>query len=182
MPLLCNGGMKERFLPREFSFQLTILRMKASIIIVILILHFSFCFSQGIATKENGLITIASAYSVKETTEKFIETIKTKGLTVFARIDHAANASNQGLTLRPTELVIFGNPKAGTPLMQDNQTSGIDLPLKVLIWEDENGKVWLTYNDTQWIASRHGLSDKTSTAIKTMGEGIKAIATTATSK
>lgn len=147
-------------------------------ITVILILNFSFtCLAQ-----ENGLITVSSIYPVKETTDRFIETITTKGLTVFARIDHAANATKQGLTLRPTELVIFGNPKAGTPLMQDNQTSGIDLPLKVLIWEDENGKVWLTYNDTQWIASRHSLSDKTSTVIKTMAEGIKAITTTATSK
>ncbi len=152
--------------------------MKASTTIVILILNFSFtCLAQ-----ENGLITVSSIYPVKETTDRFIETVSTKGLTVFARIDHAANASKQGLTLRPTELVIFGNPKAGTPLMQDNQTSGIDLPLKVLIWEDENGKVWLTYNDTQWIASRHSLSDKASTVIKTMAEAIKAMTTSATSK
>ena len=145
---------------------------------VILILNFSFtCHAQ-----DNGLITVSSIYSVKETTDRFVETITAKGLTVFARIDHAANALKQGLTLRPTELVLFGNPKAGTPLMQDSQTSGIDLPLKVLTWEDENGKVWVAYNDTQWIASRHGLSDKTSTAIKTMGEGIKAIVATATSK
>lgn len=136
-------------------------------------------FSQEKSNNSNGLITIASSSSVKETADRFVETVSSKGLTVFARIDHAANATKQGLQLRPTELIIFGNPKAGTPLMQDNQTSGIDLPLKVLIWEDENGKVWVTYNDPKWIEERHGLSDKSSNAVMAMTDGLKAFVSAA---
>ena len=74
---------------------------------------------------------------------------------VFARIDHAAGAASVGMALRPTELLIFGNPKGGTPLMQDRQTAGIDLPVKALAWEDADGKTWLSYNDADWIAARH---------------------------
>jgi uncharacterized protein (DUF302 family) len=132
--------------------------------------------------QETGLVTMASARSVRETADRFIETVTSKGLTVFARIDHAENATKQNLQLRPTELILFGNPKAGTPLMQDNQVSGIDLPLKVLIWEDEQGKVWLTYNDPKWIGKRHGLSDQTDKAIGAMEEGIKAMTSSAVSE
>jgi uncharacterized protein (DUF302 family) len=82
--------------------------------------------------------------------------VKAKGLTVFACVDHAAAAKEVGMTLRPTELLIFGNAKGGTPLMQALQTAGIDLPLKALVWEDANGKVWLSYNEPGWIARRHG--------------------------
>jgi uncharacterized protein (DUF302 family) len=135
-----------------------------------------------ILAQDNGFITVASVHSVKETTDRFVEITSSKGLTVFARIDHEANAVKQGLQLRPTELVLFGNPKAGTPLMQDHQTSGIDLPLKVLIWEDEEGRVWLTYNDPQWIAERHSLSEKTNNAVKGMSEVTKGLVTAATSK
>src|SRR5690348_12603223 len=105
----------------------------------------------------NGLVTIASNFSVKETIDRLVRTIAPLGLKVFARIDHAAGAQQAGLTLRPTELVVFGNPKGGTPLMQDKQTSGIDLPVKALAWEDADGKVWLTYEEASWIAERHGL-------------------------
>jgi uncharacterized protein (DUF302 family) len=83
--------------------------------------------------------------------------VKAKGLTVFARINHAAGAAEVALSLRPTELLIFGNAKGGTPLMQSNQTVGIDLPLKVLVWEDASGNTWLSYNDPSWIAKRHGM-------------------------
>jgi uncharacterized protein (DUF302 family) len=82
--------------------------------------------------------------------------VTSKGITVFARIDHAAGARTVGLALRPTELLIFGHPKAGTPLMQTHQTIGIDLPLKVLAWEDAAGKVWLSYDEPGWLAARHG--------------------------
>jgi uncharacterized protein (DUF302 family) len=81
--------------------------------------------------------------------------IGAKGLQVFARIDHAAGAAEVALTLRPTELVIFGNARGGTPLMQSVQTVGIDLPLKVLVWQDAEGKAWLSYNEPAWIAQRH---------------------------
>jgi len=105
---------------------------------------------------ENGLITLASAHGVKETIDRLASDVKSKGMTVFARIDHAAGAKEAGLTLRPTELLIFGNAKGGTPLMQSYQTMGIALPLKALAWEDAEGKVWLTYNELAWLAARHG--------------------------
>jgi uncharacterized protein (DUF302 family) len=94
---------------------------------------------------------------VRETIDRLAAKVTSLGLMVFARIDHAAGAGQAGMPLRPTELLIFGNPKGGTPLMQDQQTAGIDLPVKVLAWEDANGKVWLTYNDAAWLAERHGL-------------------------
>lgn len=140
-----------------------------SLIVFVVLFSPAWIFGQ----ENNGLITITSSFSVKETTDSFIEIVTSKGLTVFARIDHADNANKQGFMLRPMELVIFGNPRAGTPLMQDNQISGIDLPLKVLVWEDEKGKVWITYNDPEWIASRHSLSDETASVIKSMQAGLK---------
>lgn len=106
----------------------------------------------------NGLITLASNRSVKDTIDRLDSDVKAKGMTVFARIDHAKGARDVGLNLRPTELLIFGNARAGTPLMQAEQTIGIDLPLKALAWEDAAGKVWLAYNDPEWIAARHGLA------------------------
>ena len=105
---------------------------------------------------ENGLITLPSVHGVKESIDRLEADVKSKGMTVFARIDHAAGAQAAGLTLRPTELLIFGNAKAGTPLMQSHQTIGIDLPLKVLAWQDAAGKVWMSYNEPGWLAARHG--------------------------
>lgn len=104
----------------------------------------------------NGLTTLPSAHGAKETMDRLEAEVKSKGLTVFVRIDHAAGAKEAGLTLRPTEVLIFGNAKGGTPLMQALQTTGIDLPLKALVFEDANGKVWLSYNEPAWIAQRHG--------------------------
>jgi len=108
---------------------------------------------------DDGLITIASAHGVKDTIDRLEADVRSKGMTVFARIDHAAGAQAAGLALRPTELLIFGSAKAGTPLMQSRQTIGIDLPLKALAWEDSAGAVWLSYNDPAWLAARHGLAD-----------------------
>ncbi|HZC54562.1 MAG TPA: DUF302 domain-containing protein [Xanthobacteraceae bacterium] len=105
---------------------------------------------------ENGLTTLPSAHGAKDTMDRLEAEVKSKGLTVFARIDHAAGAKEASLTLRPTELLIFGNAKGGTPLMQALQTTGIDLPLKALVWEDPGGKIWLSYNEPAWIARRHG--------------------------
>ncbi len=85
--------------------------------------------------------------------------IRAQGMTVFARIDHAAGAAEVGLTLPPTELIIFGNARGGTPLMQSVQTVGIDLPLKALVWEDTAGTTWLSYNEPSWIARRHGVAN-----------------------
>ncbi|HYL33860.1 MAG TPA: DUF302 domain-containing protein, partial [Stellaceae bacterium] len=106
---------------------------------------------------DNGLISVQSRASVRETLDRLLAALAARKLTIFARVDHAAGAASVGLTLRPTEVVIFGNPQGGTALMQDQQTAGIDLPLKALVWQDADGKVWLGYNDPAWIAQRHGL-------------------------
>jgi uncharacterized protein (DUF302 family) len=106
--------------------------------------------------------------------------VKAKGLTVFARIDHAAGAAAVGLPLRPTELLIFGNAKGGTPLMQSMQTIGIDLPLKALVWQDASGNTWLSYNDPNWLAKRHGLGHEVEAPISAMAAALSAIARTAT--
>ena len=127
-----------------------------------------------------GLITVASARSVKDTIDRLEADVKAKGMTVFARIDHAAGAKDAGLALRPTELLIFGSAKAGTPLMQSNQTIGIDLPLKMLAWEDAGGKVWLSYNDPGWLAARHGEPAAAANVTKAMAAALEAAAKTAT--
>jgi len=104
-----------------------------------------------------GLMSIRSGNSVAVTIERMEAMLKAKGITVFARIDHAAGAAAVGMQLRPTELLVFGDPTAGTRLMEAEQTIGIDLPLKALVWEDANGEVWISYNDPAWLAVRHGL-------------------------
>jgi uncharacterized protein (DUF302 family) len=129
---------------------------------------------------DNGLITVPSHFSVPETVERLVAFATSHGLTVFARIDHADGAAKVGLPLRPTELVIFGNPKGGTPLMQDRQTAGIDLPIKALAWEDADRKVWLAYNDAAWIAQRHGLGPTSAQAVKAVAAGLAAAAKAAT--
>jgi uncharacterized protein (DUF302 family) len=123
----------------------------------------------------DGLTTIASSLGPKQTMDRLEAEIKAKGLTVFARIDHAAGAAQVGLPLRPTELLIFGNARGGTPLMQSSQTAGIDLPLKCLVWQDEGGKTWLSYNDPGWIAQRHGLGAATDAAVKAMTTMLAAV-------
>ena len=123
----------------------------------------------------NGLVTVESAFSVGETMDRLTAAVTKAGLLVFARIDHAGNAAQVGLELRPTELLIFGHPKGGTPLMQDKQTAGIDLPVKALAWEDEEGKVWLTYNEAQWIATRHQLGAASAGAVEAMEAGLVAL-------
>jgi uncharacterized protein (DUF302 family) len=102
-----------------------------------------------------GLTTLASHLGPKETMERLDAEIRARGMTVFARINHAALAAEAGLPLRPTEVILFGNPRGGTPLMQARQTMGIDLPLKALVWQDGDGKTWLSYNDPTWLATRH---------------------------
>jgi uncharacterized protein (DUF302 family) len=101
-------------------------------------------------------------------------------LTVFARIDHAAGAAEAGMSLRPTELLIFGNAKGGTPLMQATQTIGIDLPLKALVWQDASGNTWLSYNDPSWLAKRHGLGPEVEATVNGMATALDDLARTAT--
>ena len=133
--------------------------------------------SDLLGTKE-GLTTIPSRFGPKETMDRLATEIQAKGMKVFARIDHAAGAAEVGLTLRPTELIIFGNARGGTPLMQSAQTVGIDLPLKALVWEDAAGATWLSYNEPRWIAQRHGVADAEAVVSK-MTDLLGAISTTA---
>jgi uncharacterized protein (DUF302 family) len=128
----------------------------------------------------DGLIAVKSSRGPKETMDRLVADIRTKGLTVFARIDHAAGATEAGFALRPTELVIFGNAKGGTPLMQANQAIGIDLPLKALVWQDESGDTWLSYNDPAWFARRHGLGQHVEAPVKAMTALLDALTRAAT--
>jgi len=128
----------------------------------------------------DGLTTIKSSHGPKETMDRLEDAVKAKGLTVFARIDHAAGAAEVGLSLRPTDLLIFGNAKGGTPLMQSDQTVGIDLPLKALVWQDASGDTWLSYDDPSWIAKRHGLGHEVDAALNAMSAVLDGIARTAT--
>jgi uncharacterized protein (DUF302 family) len=120
----------------------------------------------------HGMVTVASGWSVGETIDRLQSMATKAGMQVFARIDHAGNAASVGMDLRPTELLVFGNPQGGTPLMQDRQTSGIDLPVKALAWQDADGKVWLTYNDATWIADRHELGAGSETAVRAIEAGL----------
>ena len=128
----------------------------------------------------DGLITIQSSYGPEDTMSRFEAELRAKGMTVFARVDHAAGAAAVGLSLRPTEVLIFGNAKAGTPLMQSMQTIGIDLPLKALVWQDASGSTWLSYNDPSWLAKRHGLGREVETTVAAMAAALNAISRTAT--
>lgn len=112
------------------------------------------------AVADQGLVSVKSVYAVDETLDRFETAARGKGLTVFARIDHAAGAAGVGKQLRPTELLIFGNPKAGTPLMQARQSVAIDLPMKALAWADSDGQVWLSYNDPDYLVRRHAITQR----------------------
>lgn len=130
--------------------------------------------SDSLGTRE-GLTTIPSQFGPKETMDRLEAEIQAKKLTIFSRIDHAAGAAEVALALRPTELIIFGNARGGTPLMQSVQTVGIDLPLKALVWEDAAGKTWISYNEPGWLAQRHGIAGAVST-IDNMADLLRAIA------
>jgi len=119
----------------------------------------SLFFFVSLAFADNGLISIKSSHDVQGTADRLENTLREKGMTVFIRINHAEGAQKVGKKLRPTELVVFGNPKVGTPLMQCSQSVAIDLPQKALIWEDEAGHVWLSYNDPKYLAKRHGITE-----------------------
>jgi uncharacterized protein (DUF302 family) len=129
----------------------------------------------------DGLITMQSSFDFETTLQKLEAILHAKGLIVFATIDHAAGAAQVDMPLRPTILVIFGSPKGGTPLMQAAQTSGIDLPLKALIWQDAANVTWLSYNDPSWIAKRHGLQQHEAVAaVNAMANALHALAVAAT--
>jgi uncharacterized protein (DUF302 family) len=108
---------------------------------------------------ENGLIQVASRFSVDETLKRLQSVLAQRGVQVFALIDHSGEAEKAGMKMRPTKLLIFGNPKGGTPLMIAAPTLAIDLPLKALVWEDANGKVWITHNSPEYLRDRHGVPE-----------------------
>lgn len=112
-----------------------------------------------LAQAADGLVTLKSPHDAARTMARLVQQVEQRGLSLFARIDHAAGAARIGRQLRPTELLIFGNPQGGTPLLDCAQSAGIDLPLKALVWEDASAQVWLGYNDPAHIAARHGAAD-----------------------
>ena len=115
------------------------------------------------------MVVKKSTHSVAATLNKLEGIVKSKGFTVFARIDHAAGASKVGQELRPTQVLLFGNPKIGTALMLSDQAAGLDLPIRVAAWQDENGQVWIAYNAPQWLASRHGIENRAEVIKKMTG-------------
>ena len=106
----------------------------------------------------DGVVDVQSAHPVKETADRLENVLSGKGMTIFNRINHAEGAAKAGIALRDTELIIFGNPKVGSPLMQCEQTIALDLPQKALIWQDAQGTVWISYNDPNYLKKRHGMS------------------------
>jgi len=108
---------------------------------------------------ESGIVRIASQHSVAATVERLEAALRERAILIFARIDFSGDAGRAGLTMRPEQLLIFGNPKGGTPLMQAAPSVGLDLPLKALVWEDADAKVWVAYNDPHYLVRRHGLAD-----------------------
>ncbi|MDX2373976.1 DUF302 domain-containing protein [Psychrobacter sp. PP-21] len=130
---------------------------------------------------EKGLVTLQSNHSVQTTADKLVSVIESKGMKVFARVDHQKNAQSVDLSLRPTQVVMFGNPKAGTPLMNCEQTVAIDLPQKILISEDADNQVWLSYNNPDYLKTRHNIK-VCDTEIANISKALNAISTAATAK
>jgi uncharacterized protein (DUF302 family) len=132
------------------------------------------------AQAHDGLVKKLSARSVQTTMDSLENLVRNKGLTVFARIDHAAGAAQVGEEMLPTQLLMFGNPAIGTKLMTSQRTVGVDLPIKVLIWEEPDGKVWIAYNDPTYLAKRHGIDDRDAVLDK-MGRAVKGLVSAAAS-
>jgi uncharacterized protein (DUF302 family) len=124
----------------------------------------------------DGLITLRSSFDPEKTMSLLEAEVRARGMTIFAHIDHAAGAAAVGLPLRPTDLLIFGAAKGGTSLMQSVQTIGIDLPLKALVWQDDAGRTFLSYNDPAYLAHRHGVGDTAKTVTEAMSAALKAMA------
>ena len=130
----------------------------------------------------DGLVNIRSLYGPRETMNRLTTEVEARGMTVYARIDHAAFAAEAGMPLRPSDLLIFGNPRAGMPLMESVPTVAIDLPLKALVWQDIAGNTWVSYNDPAWIARRHTIEPGREGTTAAMSAMLDAIATTAASR
>ncbi len=128
----------------------------------------------------DGLITLRSSFGPKETMERLEAEVRDRGMTIFSHIDHSAGAAAVGLPLRPTDLLIFGGAKGGTPLMQSVQTIGIDLPLKALVWQDEAGNTFLSYNDPAYLTHRHGVGEAAKPVVEAMSKVLKEMAAKST--
>src|ERR1700689_4358677 len=128
----------------------------------------------------HGLTTIESTYGPEETMNRFEAEVRARGMIAFAHIDYAAGATAIGLSLRPTDLLIFGNARGSTPLMELGQTIGIYLPLKALVWQDESGITWLSYNDPNWLAKRHRLNSEIGEAVGVLTAALNQMARSAT--
>jgi uncharacterized protein (DUF302 family) len=131
-------------------------------------------------TSTNGLVSRKSAYGAAETARRFRAAAEQAGLTVFAEIDHGRNAAEVGLPLGPCVMMLFGNPRAGTLLMQLNLQAGVDLPFKALAWTDESGDTWLGWNDPQWVAERHGLGPQAQAVVAAIAAGMDRLSAAAT--
>ena len=127
--------------------------------------------------RPDGMTILESCYGPTETGDRLIAAVSAQGMTLMARIDHAAGAAKVGFELPPTEVFLFGNPRAGTPAMQAAQTIGIDLPLKALVWQDAAGRTWLGYNQPDWILARHGVAGHGAAAMQTALAAVAAVAT-----
>ena len=136
---------------------------------IVLALFCAIMFTAPAVAGGTGVITVESSYSVSETLDRLTKIMTSKGLTIFARVDHAAGAKKVDTEMAPTQLLIFGNPKLGTPLMLSERKIGLDLPLKALAWQDDNGKVWVSYNDPAYLKNRYGISDRDPVFMKITG-------------
>ena len=123
----------------------------------------------------DGMSCLRSRHGPADTMDRLVASVIARGMTIFTRIDHGSGATEAGLSLRPTELLVFGHARTGTPLMQAAQTIGIDLPLKALVWQDENGVVWVGFNDPSWIANRHALTPDSVPAVQAMHKALAEI-------
>ena len=146
----------------------------------LLIIAMSLCMiTIATASENDGIQQVKSSHDAKTTMEKLVNIVKSKGFNVFAQIDHSAGAKSVNMDLRPTQLLIFGNPKGGTILMQCNQNVGIDLPLKFLVTTDKSGQTWIRYNDANFIADRHKLDDCGKKVIDKVNNGLKGMSSAA---
>lgn len=153
--------------------------MKRIALVISMLIAATVVFAEG--QSNNGLISKKSVHSVKVTLDRLENVLRKKGITIVTRWSHDGGATKAGIPLRPTELLIFGNPKLGSHMFTSKQTAGIDLPMKALAWEDANGQVWLTYNDPQYIADRHAIKDRPKIVAKMTGalNKLTTVATTA---
>ncbi len=148
--------------------------MKRLVILSVFVLIFTSALFAG-----NGLVKVKSTHNVHATVDSLVKVLKSKGMTVFAVIDHQKGAESVGKKIRPTTVVIFGNPKIGTLLMQCNQTVAIDLPQKMLIWEDSSGQTWIAYNNPDYLVERHKLNDCNKKIVAKIKGALKKFAETA---